>query len=178
MAFKVNFEVEIPSGLEKGVPAQIVREEAMRTIGELLPIINNRMREQSQFGGTNALRTGWTVRGPRFDAELGGVSGEVGNPTVQATVIDEGANPHFPPVGPVGGQPALGVWIRRVLGITNPRDIRRKAFVIGRAIQRRGLPGRTSQKGKFSRTFRALGGVIAAFLGDMNDQIKKRIEED
>ncbi len=177
MAFKVSFEVETPSGLEKGVPAQIVREESMRALGELLPIISNRMREESQFGGTNALRTGWTVRGPRIDEALGGVSGEVGNPTTQATVIDEGAAPHFPPSGP-GREPALGTWIRRVLGVTNPRDIRRKAFVIGRAIRRRGLPGRTSQKGKFSRTFRALGGVIAAFLGDMNDRIKKRVEKD
>lgn len=175
MAFKVNFEVEIPSGLEKGAPAQIVREEAMRTVGELLIITKNRMQQESQFGGTNALRTGWTIRGPRFETAIGGVAGEVGNPTVQALVIDEGAKPHFPPVGP---NPALGTWIRRRLGITNPREIRRKAFVIGRAIQRRGLPARTSQKGKFTRTFRALGGVIAAFLGDMNARIKKRIEED
>ena len=171
MAFRFSIKrTELPSGISPGAPQRIVQEEAMRALGQALPIIRNRMVEQSQFGATGTMRGAWVVDPPRVQTD-GSVAGRVVNPTIQALVIDEGARPHRPPPR------RLERWVRRRLGISGSRNVKRKAFIISRAIARRGLPGRRSIKGKFTRTFRALGGVIAGILGEMRNRIAERTGE-
>ena len=49
--------------------------------------------------------------------------------------VEVGTRPHFPPPA------ALEGWVRQRLGVTNDRQARRIAFLIGRKIARRGTPG-------------------------------------
>ncbi len=128
------------------------------------------MVEQSQFGATGIMRIAWVVDPPEIKADES-VSGRVVNPTIQALVINEGARPHRPPAR------RLESWVRRRLGISGTRNVKRKAFILSRAIARRGLPGRQSIRGKFTRTFNALGGVIAGIFGEMRNRIIERAGE-
>jgi len=79
---------------------------------------------------------------------------------VSAKVFEDGAKNHFPPVtkgrfrtGRKGRRkllpltipyakagPALGGWIRKKLGVQDPRKILRLAFLIGRKFKRQGRP--------------------------------------
>ena len=50
--------------------------------------------------------------------------------------VEVGTRPHFPPPSAIEG------WVRRRLGVTNDRQARELAFLIGRKIARAGTPGR------------------------------------
>ena len=50
--------------------------------------------------------------------------------------VETGTRPHFPPPAAIEG------WVRRRLGITDDRQAREVAFLIGRKIARSGTPGR------------------------------------
>jgi len=50
--------------------------------------------------------------------------------------VEVGTRPHFPPPAAIEG------WVRRRLGVTNDRQARELAFLIGRKIARAGTPGR------------------------------------
>ena len=50
--------------------------------------------------------------------------------------VEVGTRPHFPPPA------AMEAWVRRRLGVTNDRQARELAFLIGRKIARTGTPGR------------------------------------
>jgi hypothetical protein len=68
--------------------------------------------------------------------------------------VEVGTRPHFPPPG------ALDGWVRRRLGITNDREVREVAFLIGRKIARVGTPGRLL----FERALNDnMGRVVAVF---------------
>ena len=49
--------------------------------------------------------------------------------------VEVGTRPHFPPPA------ALEGWVRKRLGVTNDRQARQIAFLIGRKIARQGTPG-------------------------------------
>ena len=172
MAFRVSLDFEgLPKVLEPGQYADIVRQEAMRAVNESLILEKNALVIASPSGGTNALRTGWQISPAVARSEL--VQGAVTNATVQAAVIEEGARPHFPPVGPTG-EPALGVWIRRKLGILDPKKVKQVAFKIGRAIANRGLPrlgGRP--KRFFSRIFLRLEPRVRSIMDAMARRISR-----
>ena len=174
MAFRVSFDFDgLPEALKPGQFADVVREEATRAVNEGTVILKNGLVSASPFGGTNALRTGWQIA-PAV-ARPGLVRGTVANATVQANIIEKGARGHFPPVGPTG-EPALGVWIRRVLGITEEKKVRQAAFLIGRAIKKRGLPRAGGlPKGWFSRVVRGLEPRVAARMDAMARRITERL---
>ncbi len=169
MVLQITIEAEdLPKELIRGATRRIIVEESIRTVNETSTIIRNGMVEVSPVGGTRTLRTSWIVQPAR--ATSIGVVGGVGTSAIQALVLDEGAVPHSPPT-----RPGLELWVRRVLGESDPRKITRTAHKIRGAIRRRGLPGRASRKGIFSKKFRALGGVIAVLMGQMADGITRRI---
>lgn len=174
MAFRVALDFDgVPDALEPGAFANIIREEATRAVNESLVVLKNGLVEASPLGGTNTLRTGWQVKPAVTRPPL--VEGTVANATVQANVIEKGARPHFPPVGP-DGEPALGVWIRRVLGISEPKKIRQTAFLIGRAIKKRGLPRPGGRPIRFfSRVVRVLEPRVAARMEAMARRITERL---
>lgn len=173
MALRVSLDFEgLPDALKPGQFADIVREEAIRAVNEGTVILKNGLVVASPFGGTNTLRAGWQIKPAVARTPL--VEGTVANATVQAIVIEEGARPHFPPVGPTG-EPALGVWIRRVLGISEPKKVRKAAFLIGRAIAKRGLPRPGGRPLRFfSRIVRALEPRVRAIMEAMARRITER----
>jgi len=68
--------------------------------------------------------------------------------------VEVGTRPHFPPPA------ALEGWVRRRLGITNDRETREVAFLIGRKIARVGTPGHFF----FERALRENEGLVVAVL--------------
>src|SRR3990172_4036209 len=61
----------------------------------------------------------------------------LGSPADQyGLFVEVGTRPHFPPPAAIEG------WVRRRLGVTNDRQARELAFLIGRKIARTGTPGR------------------------------------
>jgi hypothetical protein len=60
--------------------------------------------------------------------------GRVFNPLAHALPLEHGARPHFPPLAP------LQAWAARVLGVSGAEG-RRVAFLVARAISRRGTKG-------------------------------------
>lgn len=50
--------------------------------------------------------------------------------------VEAGSAPHFPPPG------ALDGWVRRRLGVSDEKQVREIAFLIGRKISRQGTAGR------------------------------------
>lgn len=61
------------------------------------------------------------------------VRGRVFNPLGYALPVEEGARPHFPPIGP------LELWARRKLGVPDG-EARSVAFLIARKIAKHGTP--------------------------------------
>lgn len=61
------------------------------------------------------------------------VKGELVNPLIYALPVEKGRKPgRQPPTTPIE------IWVRRKLGISDPQEARSVAFVIARAIGRRG----------------------------------------
>ena len=61
----------------------------------------------------------------------------LGSPADQYGIfVETGTRPHFPPPAAIEG------WVRRRLGVTDDRQARQLAFLIGRKIARHGTKGR------------------------------------
>ena len=174
MAFQVAIDFDgVPEAVQPGPFANVVREEAMRATNESLVVLKNGLVKASPFGGTGTLRTGWQIEPASEKAKR--ITGTVTNATVQANVIERGAKRHFPPVGPTG-DPALGVWIRRVLGFSDPKKVRKVAYLIGRAIKKRGLPSvRGLPKRFFSNIVRVQEPRVNTIMEAMGRRINERV---
>lgn len=167
MAFRIKIEFEgIPQEFRGGNPRLVIIEEMLRGVNEADVLVKNVMVANTPFGGTGLTRDGWLVQPAR--ATIGKVVGRVVNPTPAAAVLESGARPHHPPVGP---DPALGVWIRRTLRISSPKKIRQKAFEIGAAFKRRGIRKRRI----FSRAFRGVEPFVRAVLEIAAGRVVKRL---
>ena len=70
--------------------------------------------------------------------------------------VETGSAPHFPPPG------ALAGWVRRRLGISNEKQVREIAFLIGRKISRQGTEGHHI----FERTLRENEQRVLAILDE------------
>jgi len=76
--------------------------------------------------------------------------------------VEVGTRPHFPPPA------ALESWVRRRLGITQRRQAREVAFLIGRKIARTGTPPHLFFE-------RALEGNINRIVAVMEEEIAKAV---
>lgn len=172
MPFQVSIGFDgVPEAVQPGPFERVVREEAIRATNKSLIVLKNSLVKASPHGGTNTLRTGWQIEPASEKAKR--ITGSVANATVQANVIERGAKRHFPPVGPTG-EPALGVWIRRVLGFSDPKKVRKVAYLIGRAIKKRGLP---SVRGLPKRFFSGIVRVREPEVNTIMEGMSKRINE-
>ncbi len=162
MAFRFRLDTpDLPREFERS--AEIVREEAERAAALAGVELRNALVSASPVGGTALLRNSWVSARP--EARAGIVEISVASTAAHALPVEEGARPHFPP--PL----ALGQWIRRKLGITDPTRARRAAFRIGRAIARRGLPVRRV----FARAVEAVAPGIDRLFELMADRIQDRL---
>lgn len=110
-------------------------------------IVDDELRLGVEAGvqlGRNAIvplvpvNTGILRQGVQVSVSGSGVErvGRIFNPIGHAPPVEHGSRPHWPPRGP------LELWVRRKLGISEAREVRSVAFVIARAISRRGTPAR------------------------------------
>ena len=65
-----------------------------------------------------------------------GVLGVVGSSQPSALFLELGTGPHMPPVQ------ALEPWVKAVLGVRDPKEIKSVAFLVARKIAREGTPAR------------------------------------
>ena len=65
-----------------------------------------------------------------------GVLGVVASSAPNALFLELGTRPHMPPVA------AIEPWVRAVLGIREPKEAKRVAFLVARKIAREGTPAR------------------------------------
>lgn len=63
-----------------------------------------------------------------------GVLGLVASSQPSAVFVELGTKPHMPPVA------AMVPWVKAVLGITEPKEVKRVAFLVARKIAREGTP--------------------------------------
>ena len=76
--------------------------------------------------------------------------------------VETGTRPHFPPPAAIEG------WVRRRLGITDDRQAREVAFLIGRKIARSGTPGRQLFE-------RALAENVERVVRILEDEVAKAV---
>ena len=193
LSVKIEFG-PLPRALEPAVTRRIFTTEAQRAINESNTIVKPGMIAVSPFGGTNALRRSWQITPARIQSKIVvGDTRSTGPGSIAALVLEDGAQPHFPPVSATG-ESALGTWIRRALpGLTDPfviengerrpadvgdpKDVRKIAFSIGRAINRRGLPRPGRREKIFSRAYKKLTPAIIRTMNRMGPRVQRRFEQ-
>ena len=146
ISFSIDFKVpNVP--LFNGGGPKIVHEEFSQALnagvlqfqGAILPLVpvnNGILRQGVQ---TSVTGQGTTLVGRVFD------------PVAYAIPVELGSRPHFPPVAPIQ------LWVRRKLGVPE-KDVKSVAFLIARAISRRG----TKAVKFFERGFQATKGQVEA----------------
>jgi hypothetical protein len=140
---ELSIEFRIPDvPLLNGQGSQVVDEELRRGMNAAVLIAKGEIVPQVPVGATGLLRQGIATE---VTGEAQSLTGRVFDPVAYAAPVEEGSRPHFPPVG------ALEVWVRRVLGISDEREAHSVAFVIARAISRRGTPARRFFAGAYER---------------------------
>lgn len=94
-----------------------------------------------------------------------GVLGVVSSSQPNALFLELGTRPHMPPVA------AIEPWVKAVLGISEPKEVKRVAFLVARKIAREGTPAQhpmaravQSTEGQVIAMFERAAGKVAAHL--------------
>lgn len=95
-----------------------------------------------------------------------GVLGIVGSSQPSALFVELGTRPHMPPVA------AIEPWVRAVLGIREPKEVKRVAFLVARKISEEGTPAQRPM----ARAAEATEGQIVAMFERAADQVAKYLE--
>ncbi len=130
MGFKIQVRNPI-AFLQPGAPAPGMKslEEGLIEMGALL---EREVKIRTPLGATKLLR------GSIFSEPRGNPVREVvvGSTSIYAPMVEVGRNPgKFPPRAP------LELWVRRKLGIADPKEIKSVAFLVARKISREGFKG-------------------------------------
>lgn len=94
-----------------------------------------------------------------------GVLGVVGSSQPSALFVELGTRPHMPPVA------AMVPWVKAVLGISDPKEIKRVAFLVARKIARKGTPAQRPM----GLAVEATEGQIVAMFERAADQIASHL---
>ena len=94
-----------------------------------------------------------------------GVLGVVSSSQPNALFLELGTRPHMPPVA------AIEPWVKAVLGISEPKGVKRVAFLVARKIAREGTPAQhpmsravQSTEGQVIAMFERAAAKVAAHL--------------
>ena len=96
-----------------------------------------------------------------------GVLGVVGSSQPSAVWVELGTRPHMPP------SEALQPWVKAVLGIHDPKEVRNVAFLVARKIARHGTPAQRPM----ARAVEATEGQIIAIFERAAAQVVAHIAE-
>lgn len=96
-----------------------------------------------------------------------GVLGVVGSSQPSAVWVELGTRPHMPP------SEALQPWVKAVLGIRDPKELRNVAFLVARKIARHGTPAQRPM----AQAVEATEGQIIAIFERAAAQVVAHIAE-
>lgn len=96
-----------------------------------------------------------------------GVLGVVSSSQPSAVWVELGTKPHMPP------SEALQPWVKAVLGIRDPKEVRNVAFLVARKIARHGTPAQRPM----ARAVEATEGQILAIFERAAAQVAAHITE-
>lgn len=160
---ELTFEFRVPNiPLLNGQAQQVIDEELRAAVNSGLLIFKGQIQPLVPVGVTGQLRQGVSTSLAGEDVSL---VGRVFDPVAYAMPVEAGSRPHFPPIGPIQ------LWVRRKLGISGERESRSVAFLVARAISRRGTPAREF----FKRGFEAGKGQVLAIFEKSNARIAARL---
>lgn len=104
-------------------------------------------RASGRTAGTISVKTEETPTGARA---------QVGSDQPAALFVELGTRPHMPPYK------ALVPWVRAVLGVQEPRELERVAYLVARKIAREGTPAQRPMAQTFEACRSQVEGIFAA----------------
>lgn len=161
---ELAYDLRLPRGpLATGEASAIIDAELRAAIEAGLQIVRGQVVQRTP------VNQGILRQGTQTDITGDGVSltGRVFNPTSYAQAVEDGRKPGAPPPPPG----PIAFWVRRKLGVSNEREASRVAFVIARAIGRRGIKGRHM----FRDGIRAAKPAVRALFRAALARIKARL---
>jgi len=116
-------------------PDGIIRAQLLRAITESALLVERRVKLKTPIGVTEVARgsIGHRIRTGHGVGRGISVRAELGSPARHVPVLERGRRPGRRPPSR-----ALELWVRRKLGIRDPKEARGVAFVIARKIGDRG----------------------------------------
>ena len=93
------------------------------------------------------------------------VWGMIGTPAEYGLPVEMGTRPHFPPVAPIQ------FWVEKGMGLTG-KEAKSVAFLIARAISRRGTPARQP----FESGYEEVASTVDRILKQIPEDIVRRLE--
>ncbi len=94
------------------------------------------------------------------------VRGILGTPLVHGQPVESGTRPHFPPTGPIQH------WVEKKLGYSG-KEAKSVAFLIARAISRRGTKGSFMFEKAFSENESAVMRILNSIPAEIIKRVKK-----
>lgn len=118
---------------------EVVEREIRKAVRRAMAVIETNVVGFTPIGATKNLSQSWGIEVRSIPA---GVRGELGSSLIYALPVEKGRRPgRMPPIDPIH------LWVVRK-GIAPPAEARQVAFLIARAIGRRGTKGaKMLQKG-------------------------------
>lgn len=160
----LSFAVNVPAtGLTTGKAPQIAAEELIRATERGLAYMQRPVVQGTPVN-LGKLRQAWVTDIYGTDA---GVEGKLFNPLIYALPVETGTQPHFPPVA------AIEAWVRRKLDV-DEKQVRGVAFVIARAIGRRGTRAVNMAKNGFEGSKDYVRVQYGAALARIRERVEGR----
>jgi len=131
-------------------------------------LIQGRVKSHTPVGASRPGLRGSVDIDVRKDTR-GDWEGRIGTPLVHGSVIEFGrkAPGRMPPTAPIAH------WVRRVLGVNDPKQAKGIAFVIARKIAAKGFRMKDGYK-MFTKSARETRPAVERILGD--NSVKKIVE--
>lgn len=138
------------------------RRELLAATSEATLLLQGQWQENMPVGANGLTRR--SVISDVFTTPAG-VLGVVGSSQPSALFVELGTRPHMPPVA------AMVPWVKAVLGISEPKEVQRVAYLVARKIAREGTPaqrpmGRAvdDHEGQVLAMYERAAGRVAAHL--------------
>ncbi len=159
----MTIEFKVPNvPLFNGTATKVVDEEMRQALNASVLHLKGEIMPATPVGVTGSLRAGVQTN---IAGEAVSLVGRVFDAVAYAMPVESGSRPHFPPIAP------LQLWVRRKLGIGDEKEARSVAFLIARAISRRGTPAVRM----FQKAFEANRDRVVGFFEAANARIAARL---
>ena len=131
------------------------------------PEYTDRVLQEAMTEATLLVQREWQENLPRVSGLTArSITSDVAStPAGVLGVVELGTRPHMPPVA------AIEPWVKAVLGISEPKEVKRVAFLVARKIAREGTPAQhpmsravQSTEGQVIAMFERAAAKVAAHL--------------